>query len=143
MMQYREIIERRFGDAALREDAEAAVERGFYDALLLEYVGKRPVTHHFGEAVALANGVGEKWAHVGAVCHLRLIAVVGIVFGPDERHVWIGRGGDLLMHFVYGAAHHFVARNVFVRAEDVFRFVVSVDVRGDKIYGDVLFFAVL
>jgi len=46
------------------------------------------------------------------------------------------------MHFVHGAADHFVARNVFVRAEDVFRFVVSVDVGGNEIDGDILFFAV-
>src|SRR5260370_40735276 len=47
------------------------------------------------------------------------------------------------MHFADGAADHFVARDLFVGAEDVFGGVVGVDVGGDEVDGDVVLFAVL
>src|SRR5256885_16025680 len=108
-MQKREIIEGSFGDLTLRKDAEAAVEGSFDDALLLENVGEGPVTHHFGEAVAFADSVGQEWAYVGAVGDLRFVVVGGIVLGPDERNFRVGRRGNLLVHLFYSAADHFVA----------------------------------
>src|SRR5579859_2021838 len=141
-MQWCEIVESRFGNAAFGKYAEAAVERRFHHALLFEDIGKGPVAQHFGEAVAFANGVGEEGAHVGAVGYLGLIAVIGIVFGPDEWNVRIGGSRDLLVHLFNRAADHFVARDIFVSAEDVFGLVISVDVRGDKIHRDIFFFAV-
>src|SRR5438270_7294570 len=47
------------------------------------------------------------------------------------------------MYLADGAADHFVARNLFVGAEDVFGGVVGVDVRTDEVDGDVVLFAVL
>ena len=37
------------------------------------------------------------------------------------------------MHLLYRAAHHAVARNIFIGAEDVFCAVVSVHVGGNEI----------
>src|SRR6266849_4047326 len=128
-MQQGEIVECWLWNAALSQDAKASVKWRLNNALLLEYVRKSPIAHHFRQTIALANCVGQEWTHVGTVGHRRLIAVVGIVFGPNERNFWIRRGGDLLMHFFYGPAHHLVARNILVGAEDIFRFVISVDVR--------------
>src|SRR5882762_2132525 len=124
-MQYREIVEGGFWNAALGQDAKAAIKWRLHNALLLEYIRKSPIAHHFRQTIALANGVGQERTHVSAIGHWRLIAVVGIVFGPDKRHLRIRRSGDLLMHFFYGAAYHFVARNAFVGSEDIFGFVIS------------------
>src|ERR1700737_1433330 len=119
-MQKRKIIESGFGNAALGEQPKATVERSLGDSLFLEDVRKSPITHHFGQPVTLTNSVGQERSHVSAVGHLRLIAVVGVVLGPDEWHLRIGRGGNLLMHLFYGAADHVIARNGFVRSKDVF-----------------------
>src|SRR5260370_222172 len=119
-MQERKIIERGLGNAALGEQSEATVERSLDDALLLEAVRKGPVTHHLLPTGTVSNRVGQVRYHVCAISDLRLITVVGVVFGPDEGHMRVGRGGDLLMHLFYGAADHLIARDVFVGAEDVF-----------------------
>src|ERR1700680_446913 len=123
-MQQREVVEGWLWNAALGKNAKPAVERSLDDALFLEHVGKGPIAHHFRQAVAFANGVGQKRSHVGTVGNLGLIAVVGVVLGPDEWDMRIGGGGDLLMHFAYGAADHCIARDAFVGTEDVFRFVI-------------------
>ena len=46
------------------------------------------------------------------------------------------------MNFFDCAADHARSRNIFVRAENVFGFVVAIDVGGGKIHGNVFFFAV-
>src|SRR5260370_33180881 len=102
-MQQPEIVEWWFRNAPPGQKSKAAIKWRLHDALLLEYIGKGPIAHHFRQTIALANGVGQERTHVGAIGHRRLIAVVGVVFGPDEGHFRIGRGCDLLMHFFYGA----------------------------------------
>ncbi len=118
----------RFGNAALGEQTEAAIKRRLHHALLFKNIGEGPVTHHFREAVALANGVGHPRSHESCVRDGGLVHVAGVEFAPNERSVRVGRSGDLVVNFFDRAANHAGAGNIFVRAEDVFGFVVAVDV---------------
>src|SRR6266700_3413327 len=141
-MEKRKVVEHRFGDAALGEQPESAVEQSLHHALFLKNIRERPVAHYFGEAVALANGVGHPRSHKGGVRHRGLVHVAGVELAPDERSVRVGGSGNLVMNFLDRAADHLRSWNVLVRAEDVFRFIVPVDVRRSKIHWNVFLLAV-
>ena len=87
----------------------------------------------FGQAVALADGVGEPWTHEFGVGNRGLVHVAGVVFAPDQRQVRLGRRLDLLMHMLHRAANHLIARNIFVGAENVAGVVIGIDVSRDKV----------
>ena len=142
-MQHGEGVECRLGDSVLSDQAEAAVERGLGDALLFEDVGEGPVAHSLGEAVALADGAGEPWAHVDGVGDVGFIGVAGVVFAEDERHFGKRRGGDFVVNLRDRAADHAIAGNLLAGAEDVFGGVVGVDVSGDEVDRDIVLLTVL
>jgi len=133
---------KRFGDAALREDAEAADRTGFYRALpsmTSEKVSRKAhhfVSGHLGDGVEADGPLASDFAG-GFACKL--------YFGQMRRHVMeLGKRRAIAdCSFVYGRAHHSLREMFRCVPNDVFRFVVSVDVRGDKNLRDVLFFAVL
>src|SRR5260221_10827092 len=102
-MQKREIVERRFRDAALGEQTEPTVERRLYNALLFKYIGERPVAHHFSKAVALANGVGHPRSHEGGVRHGGLVSVDPVALAPDERRGREQGSGGLVLRLLYPA----------------------------------------
>ena len=89
-MEQREVVEGGFGDAALGEQTKTAVEGRFDHALFLKNIGERPVAHHRGEAVALANGVGHPRSHEGSVRYGGFAHIAGVELAPDERSVRIG-----------------------------------------------------
>ena len=89
-MKQLECVERRFGDVPGGDEPEAPVKRPLHHTRFLEYVGKGPVAHHFGQAIALADGVGEKRAHVGAVGDLRLVDGGVVNNSPISRAAELG-----------------------------------------------------
>src|ERR1700676_500317 len=141
LMKHREIVEDRFGNAVFREQAEAAIERRLNYSLLFEHVGERPIAHAVDKSIALSNGVSEPRSHERAIGHFWLIAVVGVELAPDQWKLGVWRGGNLIVHFLHRTAHHLGPRNIFVRTENVFGFVVAVDMRGDEINRDIFLFA--
>ncbi len=114
---------------AFGEQAEAAVEGRFHNALFFKNIGESPVAHHFGESVALANGVGHPRAHEGAVRDGGLVHIAGVELAPDERHVGVSGSGYLIMNFLDCSADHVRPGDFFMSAEDVFGLIVAVHVR--------------
>src|SRR6202011_961914 len=50
---------------------------------------------------------------------------------------------DLIVYFLHGAADHPVARNIFIGAENILRFVIAINVGRDEVDGDMFFGTVL
>ena len=87
--------------------------------------------------------VASHGAHVERVGHVDLIVVGGVVFAPDQRQVRLRRGLDLVVNFLYRAAHHLIARNILIGVEDVAGLVVAVDVGGNEVEGNFILGGVL
>ena len=132
-VQHLEGIERRFRNAAGRNETESTVERPPNDSLFLEYIGERPVGHHVRKPIAPAQRVREPRAHEQGVGDFRLIEIGGVVLAPDDGHIGPGRGVHFVANLLRGAAHHVCAGNVLMGCEYVFGGVVGVYMGRDKI----------
>ena len=142
MVEKSEVVEARLVDAELGAQPEVALEWAGERTALFEDVGEGPEAHHLHLSVALADGVGHPRTHVRRVGHLRFIHVAGIELRPEQGQTGHGRGADLVVNLLHGAAHHLVARDRFMRAKHVFGLVVSVDVRRNEVHGNLVLRAV-
>ncbi len=127
-MKKREVVEGGLRNAPFGEQTKAAVEWRFHDALFFKNIRERPVAHHFGEAVALADGVGHPRSHKGCVRHSGLVHIARVELAPDEGRIRESGCGDLFVNFFDCAADHLISWNLFVRAEDILGLVIAVDV---------------
>ena len=71
--------------------------------------------------------------------HVRFILVARVVFAPNQRQDRKRGRLHLIVYLAHRAANHLRARNRFLRAEDVLRRIVSVDVSRNEIHGNVIF----
>ncbi len=91
LVEEAEVVVAGLVDAALGDEAELADEGLVDGATFFEDVVEGPEGHLVDVAVALADGVGERWADVGGVAGV--VGADDVPLGPEEREVraWVRR----------------------------------------------------